>query len=622
MSKKEAQQFLRFDRVVRIQHWLMALSFAVLAFTGLAQKYSGLSVSVQFISLLGGIEAVRIIHRIAAISLMVVVVIHIGVVGLQIFVQRVLPKMLPNWKDFLDALKSLKFNLGVAKEKPSFGRYSFEEKFEYWALVWGLAIMILTGFMLWNPIATTQFLPGQFIPAAKSAHGNEALLALLAILIWHLYHVLVRHFNRSMFTGAISREEMVEFHPLELAEIESSTKPPRDPEIIIAKRRRRFIPVFAAICSLLLFGIYEFVTFEKTALDTISPPVQVTPFSPLPTEPSPTLGQTQIIPPLELMWPVSAHTSAASFRYWDSQAMVGQGCSTCHSSDGLPSFLSSGSAMPQPISSGLSCTTCHNDTMQFTVFDVSPVVFPSGASSEGTSSESNLCTTCHVGVKSGTEISIVVASLENDTVNPSLEFVDVHGAAPGATMYGSEANGGYQYENLSYFGLRNHSSQFGSCTDCHDPHQLDVNRDICANCHSGYDPSQEPSAIRFSRTDYDGDGNINEGIAEEIKTLQDALLIALQNYASETTGSDIIYNSQVAPYFFIDLNQNGADEEEEINATNRFASWTPRLLIAAYNYHYTLIDSGGFVHNPKYIIQLLYDSLENLEVDVSNLVRP
>lgn len=633
MSEKKGRQYRRFNSEDRIQHWILVLSFAVLAFTGLAQKYSSLFISIKFISFLGGIETVRIIHRIAAVSLMLVVVFHIGVVSYRIFVQRVLPKMIPRSRDISDALKSLQFNLGFAKEKPKFGRYSFDEKFEYWALVWGLVIMIITGYMLWNPIATTHFLSGEFIPAAKSAHGNEALLAILAILIWHLYNVLVRHFNRSMFTGNLSREEMLEFHPLELTEIESDAKTPGEPESIIAKRRRRFIPVYAAVSSLLLLSIFQFVTFEKTALDTINPSVQVTIYAPLTPQPqpSPSPEQTQTSGPvaqnnqaLEMMWPFSAHTNkdSLSFRYWDSQDLVNQECSICHSSEGLPSFLISGSTMAQPASSGLSCTTCHNDTSNYTVFDISSVTFPSGASSEGGSNKTNLCITCHMGVESGKEIDIAVASLENDLVDTSLNFVDIHGAAPGATYYGNQAQGGYQYEDRSYTGLHNHTSDFGSCTDCHDSHQLDVNPQTCENCHSRYDASRALTTIRFSTIDYDGDGNISEGMAEEIKSLQDTLYIALQKYASEIAGTDIVYNSQTAPYFFVDLNRNGLGEDEEINITNRYASWTPRLLKAAYNYHYSILDFGGFVHNPHYIIQLLYDSLESLGEDVSNLVRP
>ncbi|MCS7039976.1 MAG: hypothetical protein NZP34_10260, partial [Caldilineales bacterium] len=74
---------------------------------------------------------------------------------------------------------------------------------EYWAVIWGTAVMIITGFMLWNPITTTKFLPGSWIPAAKAAHGGEALLAFLAIIVWHVYNVHIKTFNRSMFTGKL-----------------------------------------------------------------------------------------------------------------------------------------------------------------------------------------------------------------------------------------------------------------------------------------------------------------------------------------------------------------------------------------------------------------------------------
>ena len=104
---------------------------------------------------------------------------------------------------------------------PQMGRYTFEEKMEYWAFVWGAIIMGATGFMMWNPISTVKFLPGEVIPAAKAAHGGEALLAVLAIIIWHMYGVHIKRFNKSMWTGKMSEEEMLHEHPLELADIKA-----------------------------------------------------------------------------------------------------------------------------------------------------------------------------------------------------------------------------------------------------------------------------------------------------------------------------------------------------------------------------------------------------------------
>ena len=109
--------------------------------------------------------------------------------------------MLPIINDVTNVFQAFMYFIGRRKQPPQQGRYTFEEKLEYWAVVWGTMIMAITGFMMWNPIATTRILPGQFIPAAKVAHSLEAVLAILSILIWHMYQVFVRHFNKSMYSG-------------------------------------------------------------------------------------------------------------------------------------------------------------------------------------------------------------------------------------------------------------------------------------------------------------------------------------------------------------------------------------------------------------------------------------
>jgi cytochrome b subunit of formate dehydrogenase len=168
-------------------------------------------------------------------------------------------------------IKTMAFNLGLRDEHPRMGRFNFEEKLEYWAVIWGMGIMILTGFMLWNPIATTRFLPGEAIPAAKTAHGNEAVLAVLAIIIWHMYNVLVAHRNLSMFSGRINREIMEEKHEQELEAIERGETPQPPPPDIYRKRMKRFVPFAVVMTIALLAGLIWFVTFEQTAITTIPP---------------------------------------------------------------------------------------------------------------------------------------------------------------------------------------------------------------------------------------------------------------------------------------------------------------------------------------------------------------
>ncbi len=215
MTEKR-ESYVRFSLAQRIEHIVLILSFSTLAVTGLVQKFADSSISVAIITFLGGIETTRLIHRAASVVFVVESIYHLAVIGYKLYVQRKQASMLPGLKDLQDAAFQFLYNLGLRRERPKMGRYNFTEKAEYWAMVWGLVLMAVTGFMMWNPIATANILPGQVIPAAKVAHGAEAVLAVLAIFLWHFYHVHIKVFNKSMFTGKLSRHEMEEEHGEEL----------------------------------------------------------------------------------------------------------------------------------------------------------------------------------------------------------------------------------------------------------------------------------------------------------------------------------------------------------------------------------------------------------------------
>ena len=262
-------QYKRFDKWQRLQHAVLIVSFTTLSITGLPQMYTDTVWASAMIWAFGGIESTRIIHRIAATLLMAGSIYHGAEVTYRVLVRRVRLTMLPSLQDVKDGFQAMAYNVGLVKNPPELPRYNFGEKVEYWAVIWGTVIMILTGFMLWNPIATTTFLPGQAIPVAKAAHGGEALLAILSILIWHAYNVHVKYFNRSMFTGYLSREMMEEEHSEELRAIESGdVEPTPDPEVL-RRRSRIFYPIAVVISVLLLTGLYYFVTFEDTAIATV-----------------------------------------------------------------------------------------------------------------------------------------------------------------------------------------------------------------------------------------------------------------------------------------------------------------------------------------------------------------
>jgi formate dehydrogenase gamma subunit len=298
----QENKYLRFSISDRIEHWIQMACFATLGMTGLAQKFANSPISIWFIALLGGIEVLRVIHRIASIGLMLGTIYHVGSAGYKYYVKRSRIAMLPSLYDVRAALGIFLYNLKLKKTKPQQGRYTFDEKFEYWAFVWGTAVMGITGFMLWNPIATAKIIPGIAIPAAKAAHSGEALLAVLAIIVWHFYNVHIKHLNKSMFTGYLKEHEMLEEHTLELADIKAGINQiPQDPKMV-AKRKKIFFPVYTVIAAMMLVGVYFFIAGEDTAIATVPPAEDVVVYVPLTPTPLPTLIPTSIPEPVGNTW--------------------------------------------------------------------------------------------------------------------------------------------------------------------------------------------------------------------------------------------------------------------------------------------------------------------------------
>lgn len=313
--------YIRFDKYQRIEHIVFLVAFSILGITGLIQKYSQAPVSQAILSALGGIEVTRQIHHFAAVVMIIVSVYHIIVVLYKLIVLRVSWTMMPVIEDFKHLYVDVMYFLGLRKHRAYYGRYNYAEKVEYLAVVWGTVIMAITGFMMWNPLVTTQLLPGQFIPAAKAAHGAEAVLAVMAIIIWHFYHVHLRHFNKSMFNGKLSEHEMAEEHPAELAEIKANL--PREiPSDVLRRRKRIFIPTATVIAILSGIGLFLFITIETTAITTVLPGETVEVFVPLTPTPRPT--------PSAAPTPTPGEGIAADS--WDGtySAMFKNRCSTCH----------------------------------------------------------------------------------------------------------------------------------------------------------------------------------------------------------------------------------------------------------------------------------------------------
>lgn len=222
-NPRSERYFERLTLNQRIQHIVLIISFTMLVLTGLPVRYPDSLFSSIIIHLFGGFATRSLLHRLAAIVLIGLTGYHIGFSILSVRGRSEFKALLPNTKDIYDAIRMLLFYLGFNSKKAQFDRYNFIEKFEYLAVGWGSVVMIGTGLMLWFEVQAMIYMPKWTLDVARVIHSYEGLLAFLAIIIWHFYHV---HFNPEVFpmskiwlTGKIAEHEMIEHHPLEYERI-------------------------------------------------------------------------------------------------------------------------------------------------------------------------------------------------------------------------------------------------------------------------------------------------------------------------------------------------------------------------------------------------------------------
>ncbi len=361
-----------------------------------------------------------------------------------------------------------------------------------------------------------------------------------------------------------------------------------------------------------------------------------------PAPPTPTEPVVEVVP-FQDEWAGSAHNDATSLAFTDwneaTPPEVPTACARCHTSAGYTEYLTNGKvANPIPAPAGtIQCETCHSPE----AVALTDVTFPSGLVIKDVGPTAR-CMMCHQGRQSkstvdkkladysATDPDAVPAPIKDATGKDTpMTFSNIHYFAAGATLYGTEAKGGYEYDGKIYDGKFRHTEGVDTCIDCHDQHSLQSQGLRNArNAMTDVKAVEDLKNVRMngSLSDYNGNGDVKEGIAAELAGMQDTLYKGIQEYAKTVAGTPIVYDAATYPYFFADSNDDGKADVDDKGAAVRYPNWTPRLLKAAYNYQISIKDPGAFAHNAKYIIELLYDLTADLNdklgtIDMSKMMR-
>ena len=226
--KNDKKQFIRWTLNERVQHWIMAVSFFILVITGFALKYP----EAWWVRPFGGLNWTfnlrGLLHRVAGTIFVLLGFYHVFFMLGARRGRALLKAFLPRLRDLRDLSQNIAYNFGRKKQPPRFGHFSYMEKTEYWALIWGAIIMSISGLMLWFKGLTLLLFPKWALDLLTVIHLYEAWLATLAIVVWHFYYVMFNPdtypINTGMIDGNINEKEFRNEHFLEWQNLQEKGK--------------------------------------------------------------------------------------------------------------------------------------------------------------------------------------------------------------------------------------------------------------------------------------------------------------------------------------------------------------------------------------------------------------